>query len=141
MIAEKGLIFTVDLPATMPPIQCDPSRLRQILLNLVGNAVKFTEVGTVTVDVTITSENAQIMVRDTGIGISPEAMPFIFEEFRQVDGSLTRRYGGAGLGLAISKRLAEQMNGAITVESTQGEGSVFTLCLPLAFPTSPSHVA
>ncbi|MFN8662276.1 MAG: PAS domain S-box protein [Thermomicrobiales bacterium] len=141
MIAEKGLTFTVDLPASMPPIQCDPSRLRQILLNLVGNAVKFTEVGTVTVDVAITSANAQIMVRDTGIGISPEAMPFIFEEFRQVDGSLTRRYGGAGLGLAISKRLAEQMNGAITVESTQGEGSVFTLCLPLAFPTSPSHVA
>jgi PAS domain S-box-containing protein len=132
MVADKALTFAVDLPAAMPPIQCDPLRLRQILLNLVGNAVKFTNTGGITVAVTVEACDAIIVVRDTGIGIAPEALPLIFEEFRQVDSSLTRRYGGAGLGLAISQRLAEQMHGAITVESEQGVGSTFTLRLPLA---------
>ena len=134
MVADKALTFAVDLPDVVPPIQCDPLRLRQILLNLVGNAVKFTEAGTITVEVTVESDHALIVVRDSGIGIAPEALPLIFEEFRQVDGSLTRRYGGAGLGLAISRRLAEQMHGAITVESEEGAGSAFTLRLPLAVP-------
>jgi PAS domain S-box-containing protein len=133
MIAEKALTFAVHLPADLPLIQCDPTRLRQILLNLVGNAVKFTDAGTITVGLSVTPHDAVITVRDTGIGIAPEAIPYIFEEFRQVDGSLTRRYGGAGLGLAISRRLAEQMNGAITVESEQGVGSAFALRLPLAY--------
>jgi PAS domain S-box-containing protein len=132
MIAEKGLGFSINLPQRLPLIHCDPIRLRQILLNLVGNAVKFTDTGAISVDVSRTERDALITVRDTGIGIESEALPFIFEEFRQVDSSLTRRYGGAGLGLAISQRLAEQMNGAITVESTPGQGSSFTLRLPLA---------
>lgn len=136
MVTDKGLTFTIDLPNQVPLLQCDPTRLRQILLNLVGNAVKFTEVGSITVGVSTTANDALITVRDTGIGIAAEALPLIFEEFRQVDGSLTRRYGGAGLGLAISQRLTEQMNGAITVESEQGTGSVFTLRLPLANPTA-----
>jgi signal transduction histidine kinase len=132
LVADKALIYTDDLSACLPRIQCDPVRLRQILLNLVGNAVKFTEAGEISVGAIATDTDAIITVRDTGIGISSEALPFIFEEFRQVDGSLTRRYGGAGLGLAISKRLAEQMNGTITVESEQGVGSCFALRLPLA---------
>lgn len=136
MIAEKGLRLMVDLPAGLPRIQCDPSRLRQILLNLVGNAVKFTEAGSITVGAAVGAHDVAITVRDTGIGIAPEALPYIFEEFRQVDGSLTRRYGGAGLGLAISKRLAEQMEGTISVESEPGRGSTFTLCLPRADPTA-----
>jgi PAS domain S-box-containing protein len=134
MVADKALTFTVDLPAAVPLIQCDPLRLRQILLNLVGNAVKFTDAGAITVEVTVASDDALIVVRDSGIGIAPEALPLIFEEFRQVDGSLTRRYGGAGLGLAISQRLAEQMHGSIGVESEEGVGSTFTLRLPLASP-------
>jgi PAS domain S-box-containing protein len=136
MVADKALTFAVDLPDPAPLIQCDPLRLRQILLNLVGNAVKFTDAGAITVEVTFESDDALIVVRDSGIGIAPEALPLIFEEFRQVDGSLTRRYGGAGLGLAISRRLAEQMHGAITVESEEGVGSSFTLRLPLAVPAS-----
>jgi PAS domain S-box-containing protein len=132
LVAGRALTFAVALPPDLPLIQCDPVRLRQILLNLVGNAVKFTEVGEISVSATHSATDAIITVRDTGIGIAPEALPYIFEEFRQVDGSLTRRYGGAGLGLAISQRLAEQMNGTITVESEQGVGSVFTLRLPLA---------
>ena len=136
MVADKALTFTVDLAAAVPLIQCDPLRLRQILLNLVGNAVKFTDAGAITVEVTVASDDALIVVRDSGIGIAPEALPLIFEEFRQVDGSLTRRYGGAGLGLAISQRLAEQMHGSITVESEEGVGSAFTLRLPLAVPAT-----
>lgn len=136
MIADKALTFEVHLPARLPRIQCDPLRLRQILLNLVGNAVKFTDTGGITVEVTATASDANIVVRDTGIGIAPGALPLIFEEFRQVDSRLTRRYGGAGLGLAISQRLAEQMHGQITVESKEGVGSAFTLRLPLAFPAA-----
>ncbi|MEZ4565056.1 MAG: PAS domain S-box protein [Thermomicrobiales bacterium] len=134
MLASKDLAFTVNLPNRLPPLQCDPNRLRQILLNLVGNAVKFTDAGEITVEVAANGADAAIEIRDTGIGIAPEALPHIFEEFRQVDGSLTRRYGGAGLGLAISQRLAEQMDGAITVASEEGVGSAFTLRLPLASP-------
>jgi PAS domain S-box-containing protein len=136
MLADKALTFAVDLPDALPLIQCDPLRLRQILLNLVGNAVKFTNAGAITVEVTIAPDGAIIVVRDSGIGIAPEALPLIFEEFRQVDGSLTRRYGGAGLGLAISLRLAQQMHGSITVESEEGVGSAFTLRLPLASPAT-----
>ncbi|MDQ2651646.1 MAG: PAS domain S-box protein, partial [Chloroflexota bacterium] len=135
MVADKALTFTFDLPDPVPLIQCDPLRLRQILLNLVGNAVKFTDAGAITVEVTVAPDDALIVVRDSGIGIAPEALPLIFEEFRQVDGSLTRRYGGAGLGLAISQRLAEQMHGSISVESEEGVGSTFTLRLPLASPS------
>jgi signal transduction histidine kinase len=134
----KALALTISLPATLPVVLGDADRLRQILLNLVGNAVKFTEQGGVRITARATEDGITVVVRDTGIGISEVALPFIFEEFRQVDGSITRRFGGAGLGLAIAKQLAEQMGGGISVESKVGVGSTFSLWLPVVPPTRPS---
>ncbi|MCC7021323.1 MAG: PAS domain S-box protein [Thermomicrobiales bacterium] len=130
--AVKGLRLEIDIPAALAPALGDPDRVRQILLNLAGNAVKFTERGAVSIAADAVDGIVQVAVRDTGIGITAEALPHIFEEFRQVDGNLTRRYGGAGLGLAIARRLAEQMGGTITVESMPEVGSTFTLSLPAA---------
>ncbi len=108
----------------------DEIRLRQILLNLLNNAVKFTEAGSIAIQVAIVRQEGQIItlefsVRDTGIGIAADKLELIFEAFRQADGSNTRRYGGSGLGLAISSRLVSLMNGRISVESKPGKGSVF----------------
>lgn len=128
--AANGLELTMQLPRVLPRVVADPARVRQILLNLVGNAVKFTPEGAIDVQVSETDRELAIAVRDTGIGIPAEALPYIFEEFRQVEGNFTRRYGGAGLGLAISQRLAAQMGGRITVSSQPGAGSTFTLYLP-----------
>jgi protein-histidine pros-kinase len=129
--AQKGidLRYTVatDLFRT---VAADPVRLRQVLLNLLGNAVKFTEHGSVTVEADIDSEDqttihAKFAVRDTGPGIPLDKQKIIFEAFRQADGSTTRKYGGTGLGLAISARLVELMGGRIWVESKPGKGSTF----------------
>ncbi|PYN92349.1 MAG: hypothetical protein DMD91_32480 [Candidatus Rokuibacteriota bacterium] len=131
--AEKGLdlayLISDDTPAA---IVGDVTRLRQILLNLLGNAVKFTETGEVVLSVTATRVDAPgsvyeltFSVRDTGIGIPPDRIDRLFESFSQVDVSTARRYGGTGLGLAISKRLTEMMGGAISVESRAGHGSEF----------------
>jgi signal transduction histidine kinase len=135
----KGLNLRITLPVSLPLVVGDPHRLRQILLNLVGNAVKFTEVGSVCVTASTAENGIDIDVSDTGIGITEEAMPHIFEEFRQVDGNMTRRYGGAGLGLAIAHKLAEQMGGSITVVSQHGAGSTFTLHLPAALAKTTSR--
>lgn len=131
-VVAKGLALHINLPSALPPVSGDPARLRQILLNLAANAVKFTEAGGVQLTASKAGDEIQIVVSDTGIGISAEAMPLIFEEFHQVDGSMTRRHGGAGLGLAIAHRLATQMGGAITVVSQPGSSSAFTLHLPTA---------
>jgi CheY-like chemotaxis protein len=111
--------------------------VRQILVNLVGNAVKFTENGDITVRVQLVSRDAAHLllrfdVKDTGIGVAPDIMPLLFEPFVQADSSTTRRFGGTGLGLTISKRLAEQMGGAIGVESKTGQGSNFWFTVRLA---------
>jgi signal transduction histidine kinase len=133
--SAKGLALQIALPEGLPPVWGDEERLRQILLNLVGNAVKFTERGSVTVSAAaIADETVAVTVCDTGIGIAPDVLPHIFEPFRQADHRLSRRHGGAGLGLAIAQRLAALMDGRITVESTLGEGSIFTLSIPVAPP-------
>jgi signal transduction histidine kinase/ActR/RegA family two-component response regulator len=134
MSAEKGLELRSEIAEGTPEaVVGDPNRLRQILLNLLNNAVKFTDRGSVTVSVEAASSakdgeiRVQVAVRDTGLGIPPDRMHRLFKSFSQSDGSITRRYGGTGLGLAISKRLAEAMGGTMWAESTgvPGEGSVF----------------
>jgi len=133
----KGLEFKVlqcdDLPAV---IRTDPVRLRQCLINLVNNAIKFTEKGHVYVNVSLQSESPagpffiRFDVEDTGIGIEPDKLQTIFEPFVQADSSTTRKYGGTGLGLTITKHLVERLGGTISVSSRPGRGSVFTLTLP-----------
>jgi signal transduction histidine kinase len=129
--AAKGLDIAIDLPEGLPAIEADPARLHQILLNLAGNAVKFTARGRVAIRADNGEDWLVVSVTDTGIGIAPEALEFIFDEFRQADGSTTRRFGGTGLGLAIARKLARLHGGDITVVSTAGVGSTFTLVLPI----------
>jgi signal transduction histidine kinase len=131
----KELSLEVRCETPLPVlIQSDPLRLRQILVNLIGNAIKFTERGEITVSVSAraaeTPEGAvQIDVADTGIGIEPDRLDAIFRPYSQADASVSRRYGGTGLGLAISRRLAQLLGGELTVKSTPGLGSTFTLTL------------
>jgi PAS domain S-box-containing protein len=132
--AAKGIDSVVTIEPDLPLVAADPDRLIQILLNLVGNAVKFTEQGHVQSTVRRAGDGVEISVADTGIGIAPEAQATIFDEFRQADASTTRRFGGTGLGLAIAKRLVEMQGGTLTVESTVDVGSTFTLWLPAASP-------
>ncbi len=134
MADEKKLYLTLDIEENMPLVRADSYRLRQVITNLVSNALKFTEQGGVTVRCTRIHEQnmVRIAVQDTGIGISPAALGFIFEAFRQADGSTTRRFGGTGLGLTIAKKLVELQGGEIAVESIMGQGSTFSLTLPIA---------
>ena len=112
-------------------IVTDRTRLRQVIVNLLSNAVKFTDRGSITVEVQQVGEDRIIIiVRDTGIGIEPENIPYIFQEFRQIYQSTTHRHSGTGLGLAITKWLIQMMGGHITVTSQPGKGSVFRIDLP-----------
>jgi PAS domain S-box-containing protein len=137
-ISEKHIAFAADISESLPAyLMIDEIRLRQILINLVGNAIKFTHAGHVKVrafghfeDMTKSRFRLVIEVEDTGIGISPDQKELIFESFRQQDGQSTRQYGGTGLGLAITKRLTEIMNGAVSVESEPGQGSTFRMIFP-----------
>lgn len=133
---EKGIDFRFDYDdVRRQRILGDRARLRQVLINLVGNAVKFTDKGSVEITATRTLKNGEpylrIDVRDTGIGIDSKHFDMIFERFKQADSSVSRKYGGTGLGLPISQRLARLMGGNITVESALGKGSTFTLMLPV----------
>jgi len=129
---EKDLRLETEIAPDVPHIVLgDPKRLGQVLINLVGNAVKFTPEGEVCVSVQPRGELLEFAVSDTGIGIPEEKLELIFQNFRQVDSSFTRRFGGTGLGLAISKGLVELMGGNISVKSREGEGSVFTFDIPL----------
>ena len=129
---DRDLELVLDVGASLPSrVVGDRARVRQVLTNLVGNAVKFTRAGTVTVRLDRVDGGVALTVRDTGIGIPEDRVAAIFEPFTQVDGSITRRFGGTGLGLSISRELVTRMGGRIAVESREGEGSAFTVTLPL----------
>ena len=137
----KGLeVLCAAAPEVPPLLQGDPGRLRQILTNLVGNAIKFTRVGEVSLQVSCLGESngkadLRFSVRDTGIGIAPEKIGLLFKQFTQMDASTTREYGGSGLGLAISRQLVELMGGQIGVNSTVAQGSEFWFQIPLQIQT------
>ncbi len=127
----KGLALEMDVPRVLPAAFADRARVRQVLVNLAANAVKFTEHGSVTVAASTADGWITLSVSDTGVGIPPEAQTYIFDEFRQADSSTTRKYGGTGLGLAISKRLVALHGGRIWVDSAMGVGSTFRFTLPV----------
>jgi len=135
---EKGLTLSCHTDADLPGVLIgDPVRLRQVLTNLIGNAVKFTESGEVSVRVNLlecaqSSARIEFSVKDTGIGIAENILPELFNEFTQADGSTTRKFGGTGLGLTISRQLVELMGSEISVVSTEGLGSTFTFTLDMA---------
>jgi signal transduction histidine kinase len=130
LAASCGIEFRV--PGRVEPrtLRTDPRKLRQILVNLLGNAVKFTDQGSVTFEVERAGTEVLLHVRDTGIGVDPRFHELIFEAFRQVDDATTRSAGGTGLGLAVSRRLARLLGGDVTVASEPGAGSTFTVRLP-----------
>ena len=133
---SKGVALRLHLAPDLPPaVRGEPSRLRQLVFNLVGNAVKFTESGRIDIEVSARPLEADrcemtIAVRDTGIGIEPAALATIFDPFQQADSSTARRYGGSGLGLTLSREIAQLMRGRIEVDSTVGRGSCFRVVLP-----------
>ncbi|HEV7288783.1 ATP-binding protein [Sphingomonas sp.] len=127
----KGLAFTLSHDGTPRWIETDPGRLRQIVFNLLSNAVKFTETGALSVVVEASGERLRVAIRDTGIGIPADKFDEVFESFKQVDAGTTRQFGGTGLGLAIVRNLAHALGGTVSVASVVGEGSTFTVDLPL----------
>ncbi|WP_125722980.1 response regulator [Flavobacterium ustbae] len=131
---EKNINFEIIAKDAPIVIKTDKMRLEQILKNLISNAIKFTEKGTVSLEIKVNTENDKeicFIVKDTGIGIPLEKQPLIFEAFQQADGSTKRKYGGTGLGLSISRELAKLLRGEIVLHSKVNEGSTFTLCLPV----------
>ncbi len=129
-----------EIEVGLPKLFTDQEKVKQILMNLLSNAVKFTRTGTITVTARTQHDTVTVAVTDTGIGIPEAALAHIFEEFRQVDSSTTREYGGTGLELAISCHLAQLMGGDLTVQSTVGAGSTFTMTLPQRYPEAQSMV-
>lgn len=141
-IAEsKALKLTAQLSPAAPVVMADPGRLREILTNLVSNAIKFTPSGSVTITSAPLDGMAEISVTDTGIGIPPEARERIFEEFRQGNDQIARTYGGTGLGLAIARKLAELQGGRMGVDSQPGRGSRFWFTMPIGRLTQPATKA
>jgi signal transduction histidine kinase len=128
---EKGLAMHVEIAPHEINIQSDQERVRQIILNLLGNAIKFTEKGEIKVECHVSDGQVITRITDTGVGIKPEDMARLFKPFVQIETGFTRRYGGTGLGLSICKKLVEMLGGSISAESEFGKGSVFTITLPL----------
>src|SRR5262249_13981217 len=131
LAAEKHLALTASVPSDLPPGRGDAQRLRQVLLNLVGNALKFTEVGEIRLQVTAADGRFTVTVADTGPGIAEAEQQKIFEEFQQAESATTRKQGGTGLGLAIAKKIVELHGGRIGVESHLGKGSTFWFTVPI----------
>jgi signal transduction histidine kinase len=134
---QKGLRFSVDITRAPARVETDPQKLRQILLNLLGNAVKFTERGEIGLTGRTEGDLLLLEVSDTGIGIPAAYLEKIFEPFWQVDGTKTRRAGGTGLGLGVVRQLALRLGGEVGVRSVEGQGSVFTVRVPLRSPAGP----
>ena len=130
---SKGLNLTLEMAEPQQLVMADSHRIRQVVINLISNALKFTETGGVTIRCMLLEhyDMIRVSVHDTGIGISPAALGYIFEAFRQADGSTTRRFGGTGLGLTIVRKLIELQGGEVSVESILGQGSTFSFTLPL----------
>ncbi len=139
LVEGKQVRFAVDVADVPAYFVTDPVKLRTILRNLVANAVKFTTVGTIALEIGGSDGCMSFRVRDTGLGIAREHLGVIFEPFRQLDGSVTRKHGGVGLGLALSRKLAELLGGDIEVQSAPGVGSVFTLILPAHASAESDH--
>ncbi len=133
IIRRSNLTVNARVNRTLPLVKTDRQKVKQIVLNLLSNALKFTPTGSVTIAVGFDARSRMmtIAVRDTGVGIPDEARGRIFEDFRQLDDSPTRGYGGTGLGLSICRRLAQMLDGSIDLESEVGQGSTFTLRLPV----------
>jgi signal transduction histidine kinase/CheY-like chemotaxis protein/CHASE3 domain sensor protein len=129
---DKSLVLQNRVPASLPVLASDPDKCRHILQNLLGNAIKFTAQGQVDIAAAVVGDTMEISVRDTGIGIAEDKQAIIFHEFRQADESMSRKYGGSGLGLSIARKYARMLGGELTVRSTLGQGATFTLSLPLA---------
>ena len=132
-MTQQGKVQLVkEMPDDLPEVVNDQDKLKQIIINLLSNAIKFTEEGEVKLSATLEDTSLKIAVSDTGIGISPDALEYIFDEFRQADGSTTRTHGGTGLGLSITKKLAHLLGGTVDVSSVEGEGSIFTVTIALS---------
>ena len=140
MPMEKELVLEWEYAGDLPVIVSDRFKLKQILTNLINNAIKFTDQGYVRVSARVAAdgETLALEVADSGPGIPEESLPFVFEKFRQVDSATTRNYSGAGLGLYIVKNFVDLLGGKIDVRSKVGEGSMFTVRLPL--PSAPTQV-
>jgi signal transduction histidine kinase len=138
----SAVTLAYQVPPGLAPLPADDARLRQVLINLVGNALKFTDKGRVDVEVVADATGRaaeRLHVRDTGIGIAPDRLPHIFHPFEQADGTTSRKYGGTGLGLAVSRSLCELMGFALSVESEAGRGSVFTVSFRPEAATPPAE--
>jgi signal transduction histidine kinase len=131
LATDKKIKFSVGVAPDLPPGRGDERRLTQVLISLVGNAIKFTDAGEVAIDVGAANGSFKVAVKDTGPGISAADQAKLFQEFQQADNSITRKKGGTGLGLAISKRIIEMHGGRIWVDSIIGQGSTFTFTLPI----------
>ena len=137
---EKQIEIHQDIPGDLPLLESDEIRVSQILQNLIGNAVKFTNAGSVTVSVQSDKEKIAVRITDTGIGIAENDLPYIFDEFRQIDGSSSRRHEGTGLGLAIARKSTRMLGGEIAVTSAPERGTTFTLTLPIVWQgTAPVY--
>jgi signal transduction histidine kinase len=138
---DERVSLDVAEPDAAPAMTSDRRKIAKIIGALVNNAFKFTHEGKVRVSLQLLPERVVYTVEDTGIGIPDDAQRFVFEEFRQVDGTMTRRYGGSGLGLTLARRLARLLGGEIILTSTPGRGSTFRVELPLTFDPHAAPVA